>query len=96
MFRVKVCGVTTPGDAAHAVACGADAVGINFHRGSPRHVDEAAAREILRAVGDRAEVVAVFVNEPPEAVSSLCAGSPACSSTETKRRRRQGASPCGA
>ena len=73
MFRVKVCGVTTPGDAVHAVSCGADAVGINFFRGSRRRVDEGAAREIVRAVGDRAEVVAVFVNEPSDAVASLCA-----------------------
>ena len=73
MFRVKVCGVTTPGDAAHAVSCGADAVGINFFRGSRRHVDEGVAREIVRAVGDRAEVVAVFVNEGSDAVASLCA-----------------------
>jgi phosphoribosylanthranilate isomerase len=36
-------------------------------------VDEGAAREIVRAVGDRAEVVAVFVNEPSVAVTSLCA-----------------------
>jgi len=72
MFRVKVCGVTTPGDAAHAVSCGADAVGINFFRGSRRCVDEGAAREIVRAVGDRAEVVAVFVNEPPDSIASLC------------------------
>ena len=72
MFRVKVCGVTTPGDAAHAVSCGADAVGINFFRGSRRRVDEGAARVIVRSVGDRAEVVAVFVDEPPDAVASLC------------------------
>jgi phosphoribosylanthranilate isomerase len=73
MFRVKICGVTTPGDADHAVACGADAVGINFYRGSPRRADEEAAREIVRAVGGRAEVVAVFVNEKPDAITSLCA-----------------------
>src|SRR5512139_518536 len=73
MFRVKVCGVTTPEDAAHAVSCGADAVGINFFRGSPRRVDEGTARDIVRAVGNRAEVVAVFVNEVPDTVASLCA-----------------------
>jgi phosphoribosylanthranilate isomerase len=72
MFRVKVCGVTTPGDATHAVACGADAVGINFFRGSRRFVEEGAAREIVRAVGTRAEIVGVFVNARPEAVAALC------------------------
>ena len=72
MFRVKICGVTTPGDATHAVACGADAVGVNFFRGSRRFVDEGAAREIVRAIGNRAEVVGVFVNSPPEAIVALC------------------------
>lgn len=73
MFRVKVCGVTSPEDAVFAVSSGADAVGVNFFRGSRRRVDEGAAREIVRAVGDRAEVVAVFVDEPAGAVASLCA-----------------------
>ncbi len=51
MFRIKICGVTTAADAAHAVSCGADAVGLNFFRGSKRFVPEEAAREIVRAVG---------------------------------------------
>ena len=72
MFRIKICGVTRPEDAAHAVACGAEAIGINFFRGSPRFVPEEAAREIVRSVADRAEVVGVFVDEPPEAVVALC------------------------
>ncbi len=72
MFRIKICGVTRPEDAAFAVGCGAEAIGINFFRGSPRFVPTAAAREIVRAVGDRAEVVGVFVNEPPEAIVALC------------------------
>ena len=42
MFRIKICGVTRPEDAAHAVACGAEAIGINFFPGSPRFVDAAA------------------------------------------------------
>ncbi|MGA8752477.1 phosphoribosylanthranilate isomerase [Candidatus Deferrimicrobium sp.] len=72
MFRIKICGVTRPEDAAHAVACGAEAIGINFFPGSPRFVPLAVAREIVAAVADRAEVVGVFVNEVPETIVALC------------------------
>lgn len=74
MFRIKICGVTRPEDAAHAVACGAEAIGINFFPGSPRFVPAELAREIVAAVADRAEVVGVFVNQSPEAIVSLCGG----------------------
>ncbi len=72
MFRIKICGVTRPEDAAHAVACGAEAIGINFFPGSPRFVPEGDAREIVEAVADRAEVVGVFVNEAPGTIAELC------------------------
>ena len=72
MFRIKICGVTRPEDAAHAVSCGADAIGINFFPGSPRFVAEELAREIVGAVGVRAEIVGVFVNEPPASIVALC------------------------
>lgn len=72
MFRIKICGVTRPEDAAHAVACGAEAIGINFFPGSPRYVPEVVAREIVVAVADRAEVVGVFVNEDPGTIVALC------------------------
>ena len=72
MFRIKICGVTRPEDAAHAVACGAEAIGINFFPGSPRFVPALLAREIVGAVADRAEVVGVFVNESPETIVALC------------------------
>jgi len=72
MFRIKICGVTRPEDAAHAVACGAEAIGINFFPGSPRFVAAAVAREIVGTVADRAEVVGVFVNQSPETIVSLC------------------------
>ena len=72
MFRIKICGVTCPEDAAHAVACGAEAIGINFFPGSPRFVPADLAREIVGAVADRAEVVGVFVNESPGAIVALC------------------------
>jgi len=72
MFRIKICGVTRPGDAAHAVACGADAIGINFFHGSPRFVLEKTAREIVGAVAGGAEIVGVFVNEDPGTIAALC------------------------
>ncbi|MEK6695739.1 MAG: phosphoribosylanthranilate isomerase [Candidatus Deferrimicrobiota bacterium] len=72
MFRIKICGVTRPEDAAHAVACGAEAIGINFFPGSPRFVPLVVAREIVGAVADRAEVVGVFVNEAPGTIVALC------------------------
>lgn len=72
MFRIKICGVTRPEDAEHAVACGADAIGINFFPGSPRFATEGAAREIVAAVAGRVQVVGVFVNEAPGTISALC------------------------
>ena len=72
MFRIKICGVTRPEDAAHAVACAAEAIGINFFQGSPRFVPLDVAREIVAAVGGRAEVVGVFVNASPETIVALC------------------------
>ena len=56
----------------YAVACGAEAIGINFFPGSPRFVPADHAREIVGAVADRAEVVGVFVNEAPGAILAMC------------------------
>jgi phosphoribosylanthranilate isomerase len=64
--------VTRPEDAAHAAACGAEAIGINFFSGSPRFVSAPLAREIVEAVTGRAEIVGVFVNASPETILALC------------------------
>lgn len=72
MFRIKVCGVTSAGDAALAVEAGADAVGINFFRGSIRYVSPLSAAPIVEAVRGRAAAVAVFVNAAPETISKIC------------------------
>ena len=72
MFRIKVCGVTSPEDAALAVEAGADAVGINFFTESARYVDPQVAAPIVEAVGKSATVVGVFVNESPERIVEIC------------------------
>ncbi len=46
--EAKVCGLTRPGDAALAAACGASYLGVIF-AGGPRAVSAALAREIVHA-----------------------------------------------
>jgi phosphoribosylanthranilate isomerase len=62
--RTKICGVTTPADAAFAVEHGADAVGLNFYAKSPRYLTPVAAATIVRGLPAFACPVGVFVNEP--------------------------------
>lgn len=71
MFRVKICGITRVEDAIAAVESGADAIGINFCRSSPRYVAPSEAASLVEAVGGRALAVGVFVDEPPESVESI-------------------------
>ena len=50
--RIKICGNTNPGDLAHAIACGADAVGFitDVPVRSPRKIDTETAKELIKQV----------------------------------------------
>jgi phosphoribosylanthranilate isomerase len=63
-LRIKICGVTSVEDARAAAALGADAVGLNFYRGSRRSIEPGTARDILRALPPFVEPVALYVNQP--------------------------------
>jgi phosphoribosylanthranilate isomerase len=69
--RVKICGVTTSDDLRLCADAGADAVGINFHPGSPRYVDPRAAPALLRHLPPFVDAVGVFVERPLRQVYAL-------------------------
>jgi phosphoribosylanthranilate isomerase len=68
MTLIKICGITSLADARMAIAAGADLLGFNFYRPSPRFIEAEEAKKIvdsLRAdTGNQAvTTVGVFVNE---------------------------------
>lgn len=70
-MRVKVCGLTTPEDAAACVALGVDLLGLNFVPSSPRCLDLARARRLADAVRGRVELVGVVADLDEAALEEL-------------------------
>src|SRR6266705_3468644 len=70
MTLVKICGITNLNDARAAIAAGADMLGFNFYRPSPRFIEPHEARKIIDSLKREAEFVAVgiFVDESLESL----------------------------
>jgi phosphoribosylanthranilate isomerase len=66
MTWIKICGTTNLEDALIVVDAGADALGFVFYEKSPRKIDVASAREIVKNLPPGIERVGVFVDEPVE------------------------------
>jgi len=64
---VKICGVTDEADAVQAAELAADAIGLNFYKGSPRYVTPDKAESIIRELPPFVEPVGIFVSNgfPP-------------------------------
>jgi phosphoribosylanthranilate isomerase len=72
--RIKLCGITSLGDAHLAVEAGAWAIGCILWSDSPRVCDPAEAGRIAAAVRRRAHVCGVFVNAHLDEVTGLVDG----------------------
>ena len=69
--RIKICGITRPGDGVAAARAGADAIGLVFYPKSPRFLSVERAVEIRDALPPFVQTVALFVNADPAQVSQV-------------------------
>ena len=71
MVRIKICGITNPGDAQLAVSAGADALGFIFVEQTPRYITPERAAAIIRELPPFVASVGVFWDHPREHVMAL-------------------------
>ena len=69
--KIKICGITNQKDAETAVHEGADALGFVFYTQSPRFIEPAVARQIIRSLPPFVLPVGVFVNQDCDTVRRL-------------------------
>lgn len=63
---IKICGITSIEDAELVVKAGADAIGLNFAKASPRYLEPSEAKKIVQALGPVITWVGVFVDSSRE------------------------------
>ena len=71
MTFIKICGITNLDDALAAVAAGADVLGFNFYKPSPRYITPQHAGEIIEQLPDSVQPIGVFVNEELDSVRAI-------------------------
>ena len=79
--RIKICGNTNPADLAHAISCGADAVGFitDVPVRSPRKIDTETAKELIKQVPVFVDSVLVIMPDDLDSAMALIRETrPAC------------------
>ncbi len=72
MTKIKICGITRIEDALEACRAGADALGFNFSRKSPRVVTPDLARSIIKKLPPFIATAGIFVEQTPEEINDVC------------------------
>lgn len=70
-FLIKICGLTTPETLEVALDAGADMIGLNFHRKSPRYVAPDVAATLAVMARGRAESVALLVDPSADTIDHI-------------------------
>jgi len=70
-IQIKICGVITKRDANACAELGADMIGFNFYRASPRYVDPAIVGRIVEPLSHRACPVGIFVDADPAEIRTV-------------------------
>ena len=80
-IKIKICGLTIPDQAVSCFEMGADLIGLNCWKGSPRYIVPEIISEIVSELPKSSKTVGVFVNESPDSINNLI---PLCRECHTK------------
>ena len=68
---IKICGLTRLEDAELSLHLGADLLGFNFYKPSPRYIEPAAAAKIINQLPAETQIVGIFVNASPDQIAQV-------------------------